>query len=622
VIPALLAAVLASAPGPSAPVERAGPAVQRPRVAVLDVELAADGAGAEQAALTALLAKALADPEAWQVITVRDLAALLGTEKRRQLLGCSADACLAELASDLGSEGAVITTVGQVGGQLVAAGRVTGSRGGNTLARATVQVVGSDLAGALQSLGAALRLAYRKARGLPAGGEAGEARAATGGDCLAVADCEIECRAGGSAACARLGNLVGADEARPMRAAAVHGRACDLGDLDSCLIAARTLQAHAFHREAYPLLQRACGAEGTGGAEACLRAGRLLLAGRQVGPDLDQGLALFRLACDRGEGAACLELGQALDSGPARGRDETAAGLALDQACRLGQAGGCLVLADRAEAGRGMARDAVRAATLRQTGCGLGSAVACGAVARALLEAGQPGRALETWLAVCHGSTREGPAACADAAAVLLEGPSQTADLAQGRATARLACTKGDETGCLLAAQGEALQQHPDWVEFRRLLVKGCPGRGAACGRFMARRVMGWPEPFGAFALPSLDAACADGAFEACRAAALVLGQGRGMARDSNRARSFEERSCRAGGGEDCHAWGLRLENRINQEEERFKVYGMGCRARSGPCCARLAELTYELEGVSRRSDRVLALRQQACQYGVKASCD
>jgi hypothetical protein len=94
------------------------------------------------------------------------------------------------------------------------------------------------------------------------------------------------------------------------------------------------------------------------------------------------------------------------------------------------------------------------------------------------------------------------------------------------------------------------------------------------------------------------------------------------MARDSNRARSFEERSCRAGGGEDCHAWGLRLENKINQEEERFKVYGMGCRARSGPCCARLAELTYELEGVSRRSDRVLTLRQQACQYGVKASCD
>jgi TPR repeat protein len=618
VSPAAWSALVAIALAAAAPDGRPG---EKPVVAVFDVELGAGAAGADQAALTEVLAKALTDREAWQVTTVRDLASLLGAERRRQLLGCSTDSCLAELASSFGSEGAVISSVGQVGGQLVASGRITSPRGGTALARASVQVVGDDLPGALQALGAALRNGYRKARGLAVAGVEGGG-AAAGGECLAAADCEAECRGGVAAACARLGKLLGADEARPLRAAAIQGRACDLGDLASCLVAARALQAHAFHREALPLLQKGCGAEGPWRTEACLRTGRLLLAARQVERDLDQGLTLLGFACDRSDGTACQELGVALDDGEAKGRDEPLANRALEQACTLGRAEGCLLLASRAEAGRGLARDLPRASALRQSACRLGSAAACSAAARTALLAGQPRRALELWLDTCHGKSAEAPAACAAAAEVLIEGPTEVRELAQGRAAAQLACTRGEGRGCMLAAQALAGGERPDWGEVRRLLERGCAPAGTACGKFLAGQVLRLPESFAAFALAPLESACQAGDAGACHAAAVLFEKGRGVVKSESRARGYQERGCRAGGAADCLAWGEYLEGRFGGEEAAFEAYRLGCKARSGPCCGRLADLTSRQPEFSRRSERVLSLRREACQLGEKSYCD
>jgi hypothetical protein len=59
----------------------------------------------------------LAEDERVRVSTPKDLAALLGVERQKQLLGCSSDgsSCVAELAGALGADGIVVGQVAKVG---------------------------------------------------------------------------------------------------------------------------------------------------------------------------------------------------------------------------------------------------------------------------------------------------------------------------------------------------------------------------------------------------------------------------------------------------------------------------------------------------------------------------
>lgn len=54
-----------------------------------------------------------------QVVTQADVAALLGVEKTRQMLGCTESGCMAEIGGALGADRVVHGSLGRVGGSLV-----------------------------------------------------------------------------------------------------------------------------------------------------------------------------------------------------------------------------------------------------------------------------------------------------------------------------------------------------------------------------------------------------------------------------------------------------------------------------------------------------------------------
>jgi hypothetical protein len=53
------------------------------------------------------------------VLTQSDVAALLGAERTRQMMGCSDSGCFAELGGALGADRVVHGSIGRVGGSLV-----------------------------------------------------------------------------------------------------------------------------------------------------------------------------------------------------------------------------------------------------------------------------------------------------------------------------------------------------------------------------------------------------------------------------------------------------------------------------------------------------------------------
>jgi len=105
----LLVALLAVTPEPST----AG--LHRTRVAVLDLQAAGDGDRKAVEGLSGLLASEVARRPTLAVVSGADLRALLGFERQRQLLGCTAGACVTELAGTLGVAYLVSSEVSRVG---------------------------------------------------------------------------------------------------------------------------------------------------------------------------------------------------------------------------------------------------------------------------------------------------------------------------------------------------------------------------------------------------------------------------------------------------------------------------------------------------------------------------
>jgi TolB-like protein len=109
----LLAAALSGAAGARA--EDPAPAVRRPKLAVTEIR-----APTGDPALTALLSEmALTEASSargFSVIGQSDVAALLGLEKQRQMLGCSdGTECFAEIGGALGADFLLVGTAGRLG---------------------------------------------------------------------------------------------------------------------------------------------------------------------------------------------------------------------------------------------------------------------------------------------------------------------------------------------------------------------------------------------------------------------------------------------------------------------------------------------------------------------------
>ncbi len=164
------------APAPVAPppaaAAQAAPAPRRPavpRLAVLDVVLTGrDAQGLDAAALTELLAGAVEDPETYRMTTARDLSAMLGLERMKQMAGCTEDtSCLAEIAGSLGVDFLVSASVGSLEGRLVVSGRLVDVKRAAVMGRSSETVAArADAGEALQRVGRRLRNGFRAGRGL------------------------------------------------------------------------------------------------------------------------------------------------------------------------------------------------------------------------------------------------------------------------------------------------------------------------------------------------------------------------------------------------------------------------------------------------------------------------
>jgi hypothetical protein len=94
-----------------------------------------------------------------RVVTPRDIGALLGLERQKELLGCSAGGeCMAELGNALGVQGVLRGDVVKIGAVIQINARVIDPLGGKPLAQASEQITKDELLfDALTRVGADLR---------------------------------------------------------------------------------------------------------------------------------------------------------------------------------------------------------------------------------------------------------------------------------------------------------------------------------------------------------------------------------------------------------------------------------------------------------------------------------
>jgi hypothetical protein len=103
--------------------------------------------GGVQRETAQLLAEALAGElrrrPGVSVLTQADVAALLGVEKTRQMLGCTDSGCIAELGGALGADRVVHGSIGRVGGSLVVNLSALDPRKGTTAASVSERLRGA-----------------------------------------------------------------------------------------------------------------------------------------------------------------------------------------------------------------------------------------------------------------------------------------------------------------------------------------------------------------------------------------------------------------------------------------------------------------------------------------------
>jgi hypothetical protein len=538
-----LIASIAAGGAPSAP----------PGAVLLDVELGTELQALDATALNDALARGLEDREAWRLLALRDVRAMLSLEREKELLGaCHGESCLAALGNGLEAPWVVLASLRRSGEGLVATGRILNRATGAVAAQVTEADAG-DPRVLLGKLGGAVRVAWRRARGL--------APERAGAACGSSAECDAACRGGDGPACVGLGDALAPGD--PARAGAAWARACQLGVGDACLRAAGALDASGFPGVAVPAYRAACS---RGSAAACGRAGELLVRG---GGEPATGIALLTSACGSGEGEACLNLGTFLSEGAGGvAPDPLRARAPLTAACDGGKAGGCARLAavqltgDRPQrdgavarlrrscAHAGPARGAATAEAFGRVACGAGREDACvelgldvlvrpsdAELAAALLGRGCAGRAeaCRARAARALGGEKRGRPAALRLAEIACGAGSAPACREALRALEResapvdgqrrvdllaSACEHGDVEGCQEAGRLlEADREAPTALaRAARLDERGCTLGSARCCLRLAqlyhdRRV---PPPDPGAARRFRTRACQAGLFEAC----------------------------------------------------------------------------------------------------------
>lgn len=128
-------------PTPAPTPAPAPPRSTRPSLAVVDVDVSVKGETLDAAAFSYLLVAAADGVDRFRVISSKDITAVLGLERQRQLLGCSEDSsCMTEIASALGAEFLLVASVGKVGENYLVSTRLMDTRSARAVGRGSAQV--------------------------------------------------------------------------------------------------------------------------------------------------------------------------------------------------------------------------------------------------------------------------------------------------------------------------------------------------------------------------------------------------------------------------------------------------------------------------------------------------
>jgi TPR repeat protein len=206
------------------------------------------------------------------------------------------------------------------------------------------------------------------------------------------------CEMGSATGCTNLGFLYENGRGVKMDKARAHvlyqrgceGSSCQPSNLGGCVNAGRgdrdgigvpvdETKAAAMFREA---CDRAVNPDdihaAENGSRACSLLGALYIAGDGIPKDLEKGLELSVVGCDRGDSFGCFNAAAVYTAGAGVPADAAKADSYLDLACKGGDGEGCYDLAIAYEKGNGVTRDAKHATELRRKACELGFAKACG----------------------------------------------------------------------------------------------------------------------------------------------------------------------------------------------------------------------------------------------------
>ena len=153
---------------------------------------------------------------------------------------------------------------------------------------------------------------------------------------------------------------------------------CEFGDAEACMIVVEAVQhggapdpksGRPNAQAAFGAMMKACD---LGRLDACALAARAAQEGNGIAKDPRKALEIDAKACSKGAGAACTELGVGLERGVGKAHDEAGSIEAYRRACELGDDGGCEALGARYWAGNGVRMDRAQAFELFISACEIG----------------------------------------------------------------------------------------------------------------------------------------------------------------------------------------------------------------------------------------------------------
>jgi TPR repeat protein/serine/threonine protein kinase len=338
---------------------------------------------------------------------------------------------------------------------------------------------------------------------------------------------------------------------------------CKEGSADSCYnLALMYERASGVPRDenlAAELYERACTA---GVPRACYALGSLREAGRGGPRDEVRARELYKQACDGNDAQGCNGLAIIVSSGPVEQRQDTQAVLLFQRACDGGYANGCANLGIHFEHGRGVERNATRARQLYEGACHDGSPSACGMLGFSLLTdhggPPDPARAAGLFERACSGGHSF---ACVGGGTLYENGNGLPRDTARAAALYRKACDDRVPEGCQNLGQ---LHQRGDGVHLDPTRAFGLFRQACDLGYAVGCRTAG--EAFAAgLGVPPSDAQAVELFTRGCEPSpgvspdqdscawlAACLRDGKGVARDPDRARALLERACQQGATLGC----------------------------------------------------------------------